>query len=258
MIRPRLRRSRAICAIALSTALVACHPTEDVPPPSSAGAEPSLVAPSIAPVAAGDPIARTDPVHKATAAPARTRTVINPSAAEIVLLYHSLAGTRPPIERWIERSHRLTGANAPDKGQIRADMRAELESLAIAAASIARLRISLRDAGLSSYDPAYGEFTIAAMAPGSSIPFEEYGQKVDIRLDNAHIAQIWKIEPDRALEVQDKLGPYPRASIDVVLDLVDAVPVPGGGSITARIVEYEIQDARRNGVRIVRNIVPET
>ena len=174
------------------------------------------------------------------------------------MLYHSLTGTRPAIERWVEQDYRLIGANAPDKAQIRADMRAELEALVAFVGDIGRLRISLRDANLSTYDPAYGEFTIGALSPGTVIPFEEYGQRVGIRLDNAHIAQIWKIDPDRAREVQDKLGTYPRTSIDVVLAVIGAVPSPGGGSITARIAEYEIQDARERGVRIVRNTVPES
>jgi hypothetical protein len=242
----------------LGASLIACHPAGQSQPSTAPAVATAASAPSATPASPGNETANTGQVRAAKAASARSRTVINPSAAEIVMLYYSLAGTRPPIERWVEQNYRLTGASAPDKAQIRADMRAELEALAASVGDVGHLRISLRDANLSTYDPAYGEFTIGALSPGSTIPFQEYGQKIGIRLDNAHIAQIWKIDPDRAREVLDKLGTYPRASIEVVLDVIDAVPSPNGGTITARIAEYEIHDARERGVRIVRNTVPES
>lgn len=249
---------RGTCALLLSIFLIGCDSAGSPQPPSAPSTLPTSTTPNAVPASLRIGNANADQATATEPVPARHRTVVNPSAAEIVMLYHSLAGTRPAIERWVEQDHRLIGANAPDKAQIRADMRAELEALTNSVGDIGRLRISLRDAGLSTYDPAYGEFTIGALSPGTVIPFEEYGEKIVVRMDNAHIAQIWKINPDKAREVQDKLGTYPRASIDLVLDVIGAVPSPGGGSITARIAEYEIQDARTRGVRIVRNAVPES
>ncbi len=184
--------------------------------------------------------------------PARTRTLVNPSGAEIVMLYHAIAGVRPPIEKWAEDSHRLHSASPPDKAQVRADLRAELETLAQSVNDVGRLHISIGDAALSTYDPAYGEFTIGALSPSSSIPFQEYQQSVNLRFDNALTAQIWKATPEQARAALDKLGGYPRASIDITLDVMNAVPSPRGGTITVRVVEYELHDAR-HGVRIVRN-----
>lgn len=110
-----------------------------------------------------------------------------------------------------------------------------MEATAASVHDIARLRIALGDPRLSTYDPANGEFTIGALSAGSSIPFEEFRQRVSIRLDNAHQAQIWKITPEEAREVLDKLGQYPRVSIDLVLEVISAVPEPRGGVIRARV-----------------------
>lgn len=256
---PDARRRFRAWALVSCLPLAACGANENPPPTKAQSKTVAASAPRIA-TDAPKPVS-TSAAQSATSrtAPARRRTVTNPSAGEIVMLHHSLAGTRPPIERWVEESYRLIRAPAPDKAQVRADLRAELEALAASVHDIGRLRISLRDAGLSTYDPTYGEFTIGALSAGSTIPFEEYGQTVGIRLDNAHEAQFWKISPEQAREVLDKLGQYPSTSIDLVLDVIGAVPGPKGGTITARITEYEIHNnARARGVRIVRNTVPES
>lgn len=145
----------------------------------------------------------------------------------------------------------MSGATAPDKASVRATIRAELLSAAEAVREVGSIRLSIHDAGLSAYDPTYGEFTIRALSPSSTFPFEAFTQKITVKLDNGSTAQMWKATPEEARVVRDKLGNYGGATLDVELVVTGAVPGPRGGTLTARAVGYELR-AKGSGATLVR------
>jgi hypothetical protein len=99
------------------------------------------------------------------------------------------------------------------------------------------------NANLIEYDPGYGEFTVRALAPSSYVDFSEYGQKVALRFTNGRSAQIWKVSPEHAQTVRDRLD-HGAAEVDVLVEITGVQPAPEGGSIDARILEYELRDLR--------------
>lgn len=176
----------------------------------------------------------------------RTGELTNPDNSSIVLLYYDLADIAPPIDQWVEEDSRVTMAQGLDKASRRTTVKAELESARAAVSDIGYLRLTM-DAKLSEYDPTYGEFTIRALSPSSTVSFDAFRQRVGIRFANARAAQTWTVPPDEAQAIRDKLS-YSGASLDALLRITGVQPAPNGGSITTEVVEYELRERRKGYV----------
>jgi hypothetical protein len=235
------------------------------PPPaeSDSAAPPDTITPASAPPAAGAPVASAGaPVAPAgapdpTASPppspglaGRSGELINPEASEVVFLYYDLAGIEPPIQQWVDKDNRVQFAEAFDKEAKRTEVRAELESAAVAVSGIGSIRLTM-NADLSDYDRTYGEFTVRSLAPSSMVPFDALGQKVTLKFGNGRTAQLWKVPEPEAQLVRDKIGAYGQVSLDVLLRITGVQPAPGGGTIVTDVVEYEMRE-NRTGLTIGR------
>lgn len=216
--------------------------TPTAPPPGNSSQPPTQAA-----VAAGATVpAPTSAQPTPAAAPAttlagRTEELSNPDNSAVVFLYYDLAGIAPPLDTFVEKDSRVTGASPPDRAGQREVVRAELQAAAAAVHNIGKLRLSL-DADLSTYDPSYQEFSVRALAPSSVINFDALGQNISVKFSNGKTAQIWRVAPAEAQVIKDKLGPYGRASLDVLLEIVGVQPAPAGGTINTRIAEYELRE----------------
>jgi hypothetical protein len=203
------------------------------PPAASALAQAAAVRAPPAAVTAATPMAA------AAAGSARPREVLNPDKSTMVFVYFDLAGMKPPIDEWVENDARVRYAPPLQKAARRAAVRAELESGLAAARGVGRMRVSLADAGLSDYDPSYGEFTVRALGPGSELVYETLGQKVRTRFGNGETAQLWKVPPDQAQSIRDRVARGP-VHLDVLLKVTGVQPGPGGGEIDTSIEEYTL------------------
>lgn len=185
----------------------------------------------------------------------RQAELASPSDSSIVFLYYSLAGLKPPLESWVENDARLLQAPAPDKALRRQELQNEYELGAKSVNGIGTIRVSLNSANLSEYDPTYGEFTVGAISPGSHLSYSAFNQNIKIQFANAKTAQLWRVTPEEAQVVRDKLGRYASASIDLELKIIGVQPETNGGTIMANIVEYELRDNIKNTV--IGRIKPE-
>lgn len=180
----------------------------------------------------------------ASAAPvdiaARTGELDEPSASTMVLLYYDLAGLPVPIDKLVEEDKRVAYGKPADKAARRVEVRAELESAAASVRDVGVLRLSLDRAELSDYDPAYGEFIVGALAPSSGFSFTGLGQTVSLKFGNGKTAQIWKVPEAESRAVRDKVSSG-SAGIDLVAKITKVQPAPGGGTIIADVVEYELR-----------------
>jgi hypothetical protein len=177
---------------------------------------------------------------------------VNPEEATVVLLYLDLAGLPPRHEQWVEEDMRVKFAPPIDKPAQRAAVRAEIDSAAAAVRDIGLVRLSLSDARLSDYDPAYGEFTIGAFAPSSIVEFSAFGMKVNFRFGNGRTAQIWRVPAAEAQAIRDRLNSMrTSAEVDALLVIRDVQPGPNGGTIVVDVLEYELRDPI-SGTALVR------
>jgi len=233
--------------MAVALALVACGDADSQMSATATDATP----------AASQPAAESHPMQVASAAPAskappvpaqldgRSAELSNPEHSAVILLYYGLAGIAPPIDKWVEADSRVQMAPAPQKAARRDEVRAELQAAAASVADVGVLRITLNDAGLSHYDPNYGEFQIGAVSPSSMVSYKAFGQNVNVKFVNGKTAQIWPMSAEDAQVVTDKLGPYGgRAELETELAITGVTPGPGGGTINTRIVEMTLRDGR--------------
>ncbi len=170
----------------------------------------------------------------------RSREVVNPDNATMVLLYQDLAGLKPPMEEWVEKDGRVQFAAPPEKAARREAVRAELEAASAAVQGIGRIRLSIDNAGLSDYDPANGEFTVQALSPSSELGFAALGRKVVTRFANGDTVQFWAVPPAQAQAVRDRIRSRPVA-LDVVLRIIDVQPGPSGGAIVTHVESYALR-----------------
>lgn len=254
----RLFPSLAACAMLLT----ACGGD----PPAPAGGAPA--APGTSPPA--DTAGPAAPAGQAAPAPAapvsaatpgqtlggRTGELVNPDNNTMVFLYYDLAGITPPIDRLVEEDSRVKFAPGPDKASQRELVRAELEAGAAAARGIGVIRLSLNNANLSDYDPSYGEFMVRALAPSSVVDYNALGQKVSLKFANGRTAQIWRVPPDQAQAIRDKIGFGGNVELDALLHIKAVQPGPGGGTISTSVIEYEMRQTR-TGTTIGRVQVPQ-
>lgn len=240
-----MRRSSEFLA-ALSLAVAACGQQSA---PGSAGAPAS----SAAMPPAGATATRNNAATARSAAGAfadRTGELVNPENHAMVFLYHDLAGLTPPFDQWTEEDGRVKWARGPDRAALRQTVRAEFESAAAAVRGVGSIRLSMH-ANLSDYDPTYGEFTVRGLAPSSVISFDALGQKISLKFGNGRHAQIWRVPAAEAQVIRDKLGYGGNASLDALLRITGVQPAPGGGTITADVVEYELRQSQ-NGQMLGR------
>lgn len=157
----------------------------------------------------------------------------------MVFLYFELAGLAPPIDEWVEKDSRVQFASPPDKAARRSAVRAEFEASFAAVRDTGKIRLSLANAELSDYDPAYGEFTVRALSPASELAFNALGQKVSTRFVNGETAQLWRVPAEKAQGVRDKIAGR-RVALDLTLKVVGVQPGPGGGAILTNVEAYAL------------------
>lgn len=250
----------SLIAVISMLALAGCGGADQAPSAGNAPAAPpsattggSTAAPGTAPA----PAAASTAAPAAGRAPApaamegRTGELLNPDNNAMVFLYYDLSGMAPPIDRWVEEDTRVKFAPAMDKPAQRTAVRAELEAGAAAVRGTGFIRLSLNNANLSDYDPTYGEFTVRALAPSSVVNFDALGQKVSLRFGNGKYAQIWRVPAEQAQSIRDRLAMSYGAELEALLVIKSVVPGPGGGTITADVVEYELRE-NRSGTTLAR------
>jgi hypothetical protein len=225
---------------------------EGAPPPVAAPAPGTPAAAEAAPEAAAPAGAPAGPV---AGLEGRSGELVNPDQSAMVFLYHDLAGIPPPIDRWIEGDNRVRFAPPIDKAGLRETVRAEIEAGMVAVKGVGVIRLSLSSANLSDYDPTYGEFTVRALSPSSVVTFDAFGEKVSLRFGNGRIAQLWRVPPDEAQAIRDKVAMGYNVELDALLVIRSVAPGPAGGTITADVIEYEMREIR-GGTTIGRVEVP--
>lgn len=183
----------------------------------------------------------------------RTGEVLNPDDNTVVFLYHELAGIEPPMDQWVEADSRVNFVMGPNKAARRSEVRAELEAAAAAVRNVGFIRLSM-NADLSEYDPTYGEFTVRALAPSSTVTFKSFNQKVSLRFGNGRDAQVWAVPQERAGAIRDELGYGRNVSLDALLRISGVQPAPGGGTIVTEVVEYEMRVA--NNGKLLGRVKP--
>lgn len=172
---------------------------------------------------------------------ARDNEVVNPDDSIMVLLYFDVAGMTPPLDAWIERDIRVWSAQGPDKAAMRSIVRQEIQAGINAVAGVGRIRISLPNAGLSRYDPTYGEFIVGALSPSRGLRFTAFGRNVNLKYGNGRTAQIWRVPPTEAQAIEDRVGGR-SVRIDVLLRITGVQPEMNDGSLVADVVEFELRD----------------
>lgn len=244
---------RSLSVVATAILLAACGDVEKSNT-SSGDASPGVpfaeaVAPQTTTAASGS--GRNSPAPATHGLAGRTGELVNPDNSTMVFLYYDMAGVVPPIDKWVENDMRVRSAKAPDKASQRMVVKDELAAAAQAVRNIGFIRLSLNNANLSDYDPTYGEFTVRALAPSSVVTFDALGQQVVLKFGNGKTAQIWRVTPAEAQAIRDKIGPYGSVSLDAQLAISSVQPGPGGGTITADVIEYELRETH-TGITVAR------
>jgi len=217
--------------------------------PPAAGA--AAVALATAETEAGGTAAASRPAapQAATPAPAapggRTGELVNPDEITMVLLYHELAGVPAPLDQWVENDNRVTFAAGPDKAARREQVRAELAAALAAVRGTGYIRLTLND-HLSDYDPGYGEFTLRALAPSSTVSFRALQQEVALGFGNGRDAQTWAVPAAQAQVIQDSFRYGRDVVLDLLLKITAAQPATRGGTIITDVLEYEIRTQQGN------------
>lgn len=180
----------------------------------------------------------------AAGAPAtRAGELKDPDGSTMVYLYHDLVHVPAPVDDWVEQDSRVKLAAPIDKAAQRTAVRAEIAGGLAAVQKIGVLHLSL-NANLSDYDPSYGEFTVRAFAPSSILTFSGLGEKVSLKYDNPRAAQTWKVPAADAQTMRDRISISGNIVADATLRIIGAEADSGGGSITVRIIEYQLRDER--------------
>lgn len=227
--------------------LTACgQSTPDANAPGAAAttgsAAPAAAAPATTAASSGAaPAATAAPPSGSGTFAGRTGQLVNPDDSTMVFLYYDLAGIQPPIDRWVEDDSRVKMAQPIDKAATRAAVRAELEAAGAAVRGVGVIRVTM-NANLSDYDPTYSEFTVRALAPSSVLTFSTLGQKVEVGFNNGLTAQIWKVPAEEAQAIRDKIGYTRNVSVNALLGITSVQPGPGGGRISANVLEYELRE----------------
>ncbi|MGN6656946.1 MAG: hypothetical protein ACTHJ9_16580 [Rhodanobacter sp.] len=227
----------ALCLVLAALLLAGCGKSPAAPGAAAAAREPAAAAATPAqPVGVGASGA------DAGGLTGRSGTLNNPDNATMVFLYYDLAGITPPVDQWVEDDHRVRYAPGVDKAAHRAAVRAEFEAGLAAVRGVGVLQLTLQ-AGLSSYDPTYGEFTVGALSPGAVYTFKAQGQTINLKFDNALTAQSWSVPKDQAQAIVDRVG-NDSLLLDATLHIRKVLPGPGGGTVVAHVDSWNLRDSR--------------
>ncbi len=180
----------------------------------------------------------------------RSREISNPDGFTMVLLYYSLAGGQPPVDKWVEEHLSVGSARPIDKPAARDALRAKIASGLAAMKDVGAIRLSM-NAGLSEFDPFYNEYTVRAFAPSSEIQFHDLGEQVGIKFDNAQKAQRWNLDPAQSQAIRDRIKYPSDVAVEALVKLTGTTPDPVGGTINADVVEYELK-SQSSGTTIGR------
>lgn len=237
---------RKLGAVLLAMVINACGDSQQaVVPEAAAAPQPAVESPvPVAQPATSSPVQQKPKARPGLDTSARTVELLNPDDSTMVFLYQNLAGLTPQFAQWVELDNRVRYGDPRDRAALRETIKAELEAAAASVEEAGLLRLSLQNANLSKYDPTYGEFVVGALSPGSVIEYEAFGQKVNLKFANGRTAQIWKVSPEQGQEIDDRMANSRIAKLDVLLQIRSVVPGPGGGSIMADVVEFELRDNR--------------
>lgn len=175
----------------------------------------------------------------------RTLELANPDPSAMVFLYHDLAGVPLAIDQIVEEDYTVRYATGSEKAGKREQMKASLESGLAAVQGVGMIRLSA-NASMSAYDSTYGEFTIGALSPSSSFPFQAFGETVSLKFANAQQAQVWKVSPQEAQAISDKIRYMGNVNMDVLLKVLRVQPAPKGGTIITQVISYELRDQQSN------------
>ncbi|GAB4142429.1 MAG: hypothetical protein Tsb0016_10730 [Sphingomonadales bacterium] len=155
------------------------------------------------------------------AAPAgdRSRELTDPNGDALGWVYLDWSGTDPELAAAAERNVGRPGTkidgetvNEFNRAELVAKEQARLQSLFDAHKGVGFLTFNI-SGNLSDYDPNYGEFYISAFSPGSSVGFGTFHQNrysggtglknfsINMKLNNALDAYVWKLTPDEAAKV---------------------------------------------------------
>ena len=173
----------------------------------------------------------------------RTIELTNPDNATMVYLYHDLAGLAAPVDAWTERDTRVQYKTGTAKQANRDIVRNEIVAGLAAVKDVGLIRLSA-NAGLSEYDPGYGEFTVQSLAPSSNFTFAAHDVNVSVKFANGQAAQIWKVPASEAQAIRDKIGYLNSVSLDVLLRVLRVQPAAKGGTIITQVLSYELRDGQ--------------
>ncbi len=170
----------------------------------------------------------------------RHGALVNPDANTMVFLYYDLAGIAAPVDAWVEEDSRVAFAAPADKAQRRQQVRAELAAGLASVRDIGIIHLTL-NTNLSDYDPTYGEFTVAGLAPGARVSYNALRQEVSLNFGNGLQAQTWRQSKEQAQAVRDKLGPGRGIVVDADVRVVSVHPGPQEGEISVDVLDYEMR-----------------
>jgi hypothetical protein len=180
----------------------------------------------------------------------RERELTNPDELTILLLYYSVTGLAAPIDKWVEDDMAVRIAKPEDKPKARDAARAKINAGLAGVKDIGVLRLTMQ-ADLSDYDPSYGEYTVRAFAPSSSLVFSHFNEQILIKFDNAQMAQRWSVPQGEAQAIKDRIRYNSGVMADARLRISGAAPSNGGGTITTIVIDYELKE-RSSGTTIAR------
>jgi len=181
------------------------------------------------------------------------REIIAPDDETIVWIFLARAGVTPPIAEWARAHVRSQGytydppVNEFNRQEYIDAAARDLQARFDATRDVGIVTLNVR-ARLSEYDPGYGEFYIDAFAPGHYLTFQALGQEVAVKPTNATAAYTWKVPPEQARLIAERLGSYRSVTITARLELQDALRGAKGGSINARILTYAILDEKGRAI----------
>lgn len=229
----------AACGDSQPPAQPAATPLAAEPAPVTAAAPQPATSPAVSPLPA-QVQAKPKPGLDMSG---RTNELLNPDDTSMVFLYQDLAGLTPRFDQWVEKDYRVRSSDPRERAALRETVKAELEAAAAAVGDVGLLRLSLQSASLSKYDPTYGEFVVGALSPSSVIEYKAFDQKVNLKFANGRTAQLWKVSPEQGQEIDDRVASSRNPKLEVLVQIKSVVPAPGGGSIMADVVEFELRDS---------------
>lgn len=180
----------------------------------------------------------------------RAGELSNPNDETMVFLYHDLTGIPVPVDRWVEADSKVSYAQPVDRAAAREEVKAGIVAGAASVKGVGLLHLTM-NANISDYDPTYGEFTIRAFAPNSSLAWRAFGEEVALKFGNGRQAETWSVPVADAQAIRDHLSAGP-AEVDALLRIKHVLPGSGGGEIVADVVSYELRRTDNGGATLAR------